>query len=260
MFVSIPPTQLDKPVTVLDGLSRPFSIAVNSMNEIIVAENTGNNSFTIGNTRVSLLDREGKRLKTIEHSQHKMKSIRDIAIDDEDNIFVIDGDSNIIGKFNRNCDVVKIQEIKPAKGRGRRSIAVAGQEVMTIDCSNEGQIVVYDRELNLVRHINGRGRSINKMSVDCYENIYITENDCIQVFKMRGDFVRSFSCLENGITHPHLIHASGQYIYVPDHKKTLVFTTEGKCVASFGCYGAMCVDNNGFVYICDSINSRINIY
>ena len=42
MFVSIPPTQLGKPIKVWTNLTRPTGITVNSVGEILVSEYRGN--------------------------------------------------------------------------------------------------------------------------------------------------------------------------------------------------------------------------
>ena len=59
------------------------------------------------------------------------------------------------------------------------------------------------------------------------------------------------------------VYVAGQYVYVADlyNHKLAVFTTEGKYVTSFGqrggsegdfdCPWGVCVDVDGFVYVCD---------
>ena len=59
VFVSIPPTQLDKPVRVIGGLNSPRFVAINSEGEIIVTEGGGD---------VTVFDKEGKKLRKIKLS------------------------------------------------------------------------------------------------------------------------------------------------------------------------------------------------
>ena len=65
---------------------------------------------------------------------------------------------------------------------------------------------------------------------------------------------------------------AGQYVYVTDYSShhMSVFTTEGKYVTSFGKQGSgegefshpvgICVDRDGYVYVCDQYNGRIQVF
>ena len=258
MTVYISPTQLDKPVKVWGGVTTPFGITVNSVGEIIVAEL---------NRDIMVFDKEGKRLRRIEHSQHQIDGLRSVAVDNEDNIYFIGSSSNKIGKSNRNCDKLQVREVQQVKGTGYRDIAVVGDEVMVTEYNNEGQIMVYDRELNYVRQITGRSKTLLRcLHPDCHGNLYISDGDkTIQVLSKTGDFLRSFSRDHNGVLKiktPMMVHVCGQYVYVTDVylRKTVVFTTEGNYVTTFGCYGGTCVNQDGVLCMCDVDNDKITCY
>ena len=166
--------------------------------------------------------------------------------------------SNKIGKSNRNCDKLQVREVQQVKGPGYIDIAVVGDEVMVTERNNEGQIMVYDRELNYVRQITGRSKTrLRCLHPDCHGNLYISDDDnTIQVLSKTGDFLRSFSRDHNGvlkIKNPGMVYVCGQYVYVADFslRKTVVFTTEGNYVTTFGCYGGTCVNQDGVLYMCD---------
>ena len=258
MTVYISPAQLDKPVKVWGGVNRSCDITVNSVGEIIVAEYKGD---------IVVLDKEGKRLRCIEHSQHQIDGLRSVAIDNEDNIYFIGFNSNKIGKSNRNCDKLQVVEVQQVKGPGHIDIAVVGDEVMVTERYNEGQIMVYDRELNYVRQITGRSKTrLRCLHPDCHGNLYISAKDnTIQVLSKMGDFLRSFSRDHYGVSkieHPQMVYVCGQYVYVADWKfsKTVVFTTEGNYVTTFGCYGGTCINQDGVLYMCDFDNNKITCY
>ncbi len=61
MFVSIHPTQLDKPVRVITELKAPGYLAINSVGEIIVTEPDVNRD-------VVMLEKNGKRMRSIKES------------------------------------------------------------------------------------------------------------------------------------------------------------------------------------------------
>ena len=258
MTVYISPTQLDKPVKVWGGVTDPCGITVNSVGEIIVAEYKGD---------IVVFDNEGKRLRHIEHARHQINGLRSVAVDNEDNIYFIGWSSNKIGKSNRNCDKLQARKVQQVKGPGYLDIAVVEDEVMVTEFSNEGQIMVYDRELNYVRQITGRSKTLLKwLHPDCHGNLYISaDNTTIQVLSKTGDFLRSFSRDHNGvlkIKNPWKVYVCGQYVYVADLdlKKTVVFTTEGNYVTTFGCYGGTCVSQDRVLYMCDYDNNKISCY
>ena len=257
MTVYISPAQLDKPVKVWRGVIKPFDITVNSVGEIIVAE---------VDKDIVVFDEEGKRLRCIKHSQHQIDGLRSVAVDSEDNIYFTGRSNNIIGKSNRNCDALQVREVQQVKGPGCIDIAVVGDEVMVTECDNKGQIMVYDRKLNYVRQITGRSKTrLRFLHPDYHGNLYISDADnTIQVLSKTGDFLLSFSRDHNGILkikNPMMVCVCGQYVYVADRnlKKTVVFTTEGNYVTTFGCYGGTCV-NHGVLYMCDYFNHKITCY
>ena len=258
MTVYISPAQLHKPVKVWGGVAGSLCITVNSVGEIIVAE---------FNRDIVVLDKEGKRLRRIERSQHQIDELRSVAIDNEDNIYFTGSSNNKIGKFNRNCDKLQVCEVQQVKGPGYIDIAVVGDEVIVTERYNKGQIMVYDRELNYVRQITGRSKTrLICLYPDCHGNLYISANDkTIQVLSKTGDFLRSFSHDHNGvlkIKNPRMVYVCGQYVFVADLdlRKTVVFTTEGNYVTTFGCYGGTCVNQDGVLYMCDYDNNKITCY
>ena len=127
--------------------TRPWDIAVNSVGEIIVAVNDKN---------IVVLDKEGKRLRCIECSQHQIGGLQSVAVDNEDNIYFTGWRSNKIGKSNCYCDKLQVREVQQVKDPGYIDIAVVGDEVMITEQNNKGHIMVYERELNYVRQITGR--------------------------------------------------------------------------------------------------------
>ena len=169
-------------------------------------------------------------------------------------------------------------EVKQVNGRGYSDVAVIGDEGMMCEAHCNGTIVVFDNELNYLRHIeqNLAGRP-TRLTSDNYGNVYTTycSNDCVQVFSNDGVLLRSFGCDENGVkklSGPWGICVSGQYVYVINHTShcVSVFTTDGVYVSSFGQCGHkegefnnpyyLCVDQDGFIYVADFNNSRVQCF
>ena len=259
MTVYMSPVKLNKPVKVWCGVTKPFGLAVNSVGEIIVAECGGD---------IVVFDKEGKRLRSIERSKHQVERLRSVAVDSEDNIYFIGLRNNKVGKSNRNCDKLQVREVQQVKGPGYYDIAVVGDEVIVTEWKNEGQIMVYDRELNYVRQITSRNKTLLRhFHADHHGNLYISDGDKknIQVLSKTGEFLLSFSRDHNGVEmlkDPFIVHVSGPYVFVADRSlaKTVVFTTEGEYVTKFGCYGGICVDQDGVLYIGDYSNNGVTCH
>ena len=266
VFVSIPVAKLGSPVSVWHGLSGPTCVTVNSVGEVVVSESGRD---------VIIFDKEGKRLRSV---QHNVTCCCGVAVDGEDNIYCIDFASNKIKRCNRNGGSVKVHQVKQVQGSGHLGVAVVGDEVMVCERDNEGTIMVYDRELKYVRQITGRGMgTFYDLSPDSHGNLYVTDinNSVIRVFSVDGDLLRSFGCDENGVkklSRPCGVCVAGQYVYVTDGglDNVSVFTTEGAYVTSFGhrgseegCFGypyGLCVDRDGFVYVADHYNNRVQVF
>ena len=185
VFVSIPPTQLGKPVKVWTNLTEPTGITVNSVGEILVSEENGN---------IIKFDTEGNRRTLVK--QDRLNDLSKIAVDDEDNIYCIKENSNTILRCDRNGGNIQVQEVKHVK-KGQWGLAVVGEEVMVCVQYNSGTISVYDKELNYVRSIKQRNMGdFLAISADSHGNLYCADwdNAMIQVFSNDGVFLRSFGC------------------------------------------------------------------
>ena len=263
VFVSIRPTQLGKPIKVLGGVSRPSGITENSRGDVLSTEkNSGN---------IIKFDVNGKREKLV--TQNELNLLSGIAVDDEDNIYCIDGDSNKILTCDKNGRKVRVHHIKLEKGVGRMALCIVKNNLLISEDCFDGAIMVYDRELNYVRCIQHKGMgAVEDISADVRGNIYVTDNtsSLIQIFSASGVFLRSFGI--NKLSGPCGVCVSGQYVYVCDVSMhcVSVFTTAGVYVTSFGQCGSkegnfcgpyyLNIDSNGFLYVCDYYNSRIQCF
>ena len=268
VFVSIPPTQLGKPVKVWDDIDSASGITTNSVGDVIVTEYDGD---------IVKLESKEKKSVLVKHSDSKLTWLASVSTDNEDNIYCTDFRSNKVMKCNKNGGNVQVHEVKQVKGPGHWGVAVVGDEVMLCERDNEGTIMMYDRELKYVRRVE-HGLGIFKgVSADNHGNLYVTDytNDCIQVFSNDGVFLRSFGRDSNGVKrldYPEYMCVSGHYVYVTndDGNYVSVFTTAGDYVTSFGQQGSgegefklpcgVCTDKDGFVYVADYGNHRVQCF
>ena len=266
VFVSIPPTQLGKPVKVWTNLIEPTGITVNSVGDILVSERSG---------KIIKFDTEGNRRTLVK--QDRLNNLRKIAVDGEDNIYCIEKTSNTILRCDRNGRNIQVQEVKHVK-KGQRGLAIVGEEVMVCVADNRGTIMVYDKELNYVRSIEHRDMGYFwAISADSHGNLYCADynNAMIQVFSNDGGFLRSFGSDGKGkkkVKCPLGLCVFGHYVYVCNDGSCniSVFTTDGVYVTSFGQLGSnegdfswpisVCVDQDGFVFVTDRNNNRVQCF
>jgi sugar lactone lactonase YvrE/Asp-tRNA(Asn)/Glu-tRNA(Gln) amidotransferase C subunit len=266
VFVHIPPTQLGKPLKIIPDL-KGFGITFNSCGELVFAERDGNILF---------LDKSGKPLRRIIKSQHGIKGLFGVAVDDDDNVYVSDCDSGNIFKFDKQY--AKVKAIKPAiKGFSARGITVFGDHVIVADESNR-QLLVFTKDLCLEKTIDCQTGRPAGVACDQDGNMYVCNfgGNCIQVFNTQGVLLYSFS--EKGsspheLDHPHSICVSGDLLYVTewgDAHCVSVFSKKGKFITSFGRQGnkegefnhpsGLAMDSDGVLYVCDFDNKRLQLF
>ena len=267
VFVSIPLTKLGKTVKTLTGFSRACSLVVNSIGEVVVTDDRRN---------ILKFDREGKRHILVESSKRQLKAAYRLAVDDENNIYCIDDSTNKLLKCDKNGGNQLLRDI-PEKGLvGHVGVAVLGDRVMLLERSYGGEVKVYDRQLEYVRHIVhlNMGKPLD-MSTDSHGNIYVADfdNSCIQVFSSDGVFQHSIDFNHHGdrkLSKLSRLCVFEQYVYVADagSRTISVFTTEGTHVTSFGQFGdkavnvplSLTLDKDGYVYVADFKSDGIQCF
>ena len=269
VFVSIHPTQLGKPVKVWDDINLARGITTNSVGDVMVTEYYGD---------IVKLESKGKTSVLVKHSDSKLIQLGSVSTDDDDNIYCTDYHYNKLMKCNKNGGNVQVHEVEQVKGPGYRGMAVVGDEVMLCERNNKRTIMVYDRELKYVRRVENRGpEEFRGVSADKHGNLYVIEypDDCIRVFSNDGVFLRSFGRDSNGVKRldsPYYECVSGLYVYATNTVGHFVsvFTTAGDYVTSFGQQGGgkgnfsnphgVCTDKDGFVYVADYNNNRVQCF
>ena len=263
---SIDPTQLGKPVKIWNMIKKPHGITANSKGEIFV-------SLCEGPTNIVKYDAEGKKVDLVEESG--LVKPCGLACDDEDNIYCIDEDSNKILTCDGNGDNLKIHKVEFARKRnGRLTLAVIDQKLFMAEDGLLGIIKVYSKQLQYLSTIKHSYMDVTDISVDIHQNLYVSDwkHSCVQVFTKDGVHLRSIGQDKEELKWPWGLCVHGQYVYVTEISNhcVFVFTTDGKYVTSFGQKGQkegefdmpgyVCVDNNGFIYVVDRENFRIQCF
>ena len=250
------PVRLGKPLKVWNGIMHPLSVVVNSKGEIIVAEEDGS---------ILIFSKEdGQRVYI-----GGITSFQSIALDNEDNVFLIESSCGVIQRFSKTFDLFCGFGMQQFDGPGYIAIVIVGNEVVLTEQGNKGRMVVCDKEkeLKFVRFITSKKPSkLMYLSSDPRGVIYVSdEGNSIHTFDIAGDHLHSFKldpAVITGRTGPITAGVSGRFIYVADYSGSdiAMFTSDGIYVTRFGCYGGSCTDKEGFIYVCDPVNNRLCNY
>ena len=271
------PRQLGLPVRTVTDLNRPYGIAFNSHQEIIVSE--------LGGDRLSIFDIRGQKIRTFGshgNSPDQMISPKSIATDDTDNIYVSSNDK--LQKFTSSGELIKcIGQWGRKEGEfdDPRGVTLYDNQVYVCDYDNH-RIQVFDLNLNFVRSIGSRGKGRGEFNApfdvkfDTAGNMYVAElgNERVQVLDTSGQFIRAFGQEGEGKLQrgPSGLHFVDKYVYVSDYSGDciVVYETSGQFVTSFGrrgqnegeFYGPFCITSctDGFIYVCDYVNNRVQIF
>ena len=269
MFVSIHPTLLGYPVRVITGVKNPWDVAVTVTGNIIVTDNSSNTC--------TLFDKNGKKLRNVSILKSSVITPHGIAVDSTDGCIYISNWGKKIVKLNPDFELVG--ELTRQEECNYRYLAVVGGEVMVTEHS-KNVVMVYTKDLKYVRQFgscgDGPGQFKNiDLGVSSSEtgNLYVSDyvRKCVHVFSNGGEFMYSFGEGVGGhgvkFNAPFGVCVVGQYVYVgndSDHG-VWVFTTEGEYVTSFGKHDlrsprGMCLDKDGYVYVCDYMGNRVVIF
>ena len=273
MTVYLDPAQLGHPVRVVTDLDRPYGIAYNSQEEMIISE--WGHSVSIfkirGQGNIRRFGSHGDR-------PHEMIAPAGIATDDAENIYV--SSEHKLQKFTSRGELIKCTGEK-GKKEGEfddpRGLTLYNNEVYVCDSDNH-RIQIFDLDLNFVRSIGSCGEKRGEFNApfdikfDTAGDMYVAElgNGRVQVMNRSGQFIRDFG--EGKLKRPSGLHTADKYVYVSDWSGhcIVVYEISGQFVTSFGRHGqnegefdspyriSSCVD--GFIHVCDMWNNRVQIF
>ena len=274
VYVKIPPTQLGRPVRVLGGLHGPYGVAVNSAEEVLVTERK----------KIAVFDKKGKKLRDIKMPTDDV-DLNGIAIDEDDNIYyVTDRLPHCLVKLNKAGEILKTVGT-PGRDHGEfndpRGVAVIGDRVFVCDLNNYRLQVFTKERLEFVKTIGSQGKGDEHfdrpvdITQDELGNMYVCDfgNNRVKLLNKQGEFQLSFSKKGNGqLNSPSGVCVVDQFVYVVEWGGDCVsvFSRDGQFVTSFGKGGnkegefdwpyGICVDCDGFVYVCEYLNNRVQVF
>ena len=177
MVVYPDPTQLSKPVRVIEGVKHPYGVVFNSSGEMYVAENLSG--------QVAVFDGSGKKIGTIGSRGGQFQYPCSIAIDKNDFNVYITSDHNL-QKFTRNGDFIKgvgigNQGNKFEQFSYPKGVKVHQNRIYVCDNGNH-RIQVFDLELRFITSFGTKGSGQGQydrpcgLDFDSQGNIYVSED------------------------------------------------------------------------------------
>ena len=265
--VRVHPTQLRKPVKSIKGVGKPFAMAMTVDERFVVS--------SLDPKEIIVLAKSGEKLNTIACNGQPTG----VAVDDIGHIYVALGDVNCLCKFDENGR--KLKEVK-GKLQTPSGVTIINNQLFVCDRDNH-RIAVFSTELELIRCFgtNGSGdgqfRSPVFIIKDGEGQLWITDSNNYRlcVFTADGKYQRSVvkPADKGKLDRPLGIACDSDYVYVSEcggGHCVSVFTVAGDFVCSFGGRGGgegefvnpfgVSVDRDGFLYVCDLGNFRIQVY
>lgn len=283
VFVTIPPNQLGpEPRYVISGLKHPYAAIFDEDHNLLVTESNG--------TQVSMLMRD-----TEGAISNKLAPFVDlgnanpsgIAADEQGNVYITSASGHSIAKYNRSgCCLASRdnQGTKLGELTNPCGVSVIDDEVYVCD-RNNSRIHVFNKKLNPVRTFGSQGRNPGQLhwpydlTQDSEGRVYVTDcdNHRVQVFDKSGQFLHAFGgrgSEGSKLKRPTGISLSkdGQHIFVSeyDNHRVSVYKRDGTFVSFFCHYGTkkgelcypvgLAFDCDGFLYVCDQGNNRIQVF
>ena len=282
--VKLPVQKLGTPIKTISGVKEPWGVAVNQRGEVIVGESSGQ--------CISIFSSTGEKLLSFgsRGSGHgQFEGIRGVAVDDDGNIFLAEGENHRIQKLTpdgRFITAVGRKENKRLEFNLPRGIAIhpLNKKLYITDYNNDhlqilNSNLTFSRSFGSYGSGNGQFKSPSDVACDSTGNVFVADRDNhrIQVFTAEGRYMRKFGQRGNAsgeLNSPTgiSIDNSDNVVYVAewDNYRVSVFTCEGKFLTSFGTYGSgpgqfnrpcgIAVDKNGVVYVSDTHNYRLQLF
>ena len=267
VLAKLHPTQLGKPVRIVESLNCPWQITFNSKQQLVVGEGGG---------KVIVFDKDGNRIQTIECE--RLKGVRGVAVDEDDSIYVTVHDSHSILKFSKEGKLVKVVGrigAQPGEFNTPTSVKIINDKLYICDFGNH-RVQILNRDMEYVE-ISSFGRSGSgdgefrypyDLGQDRAGNLYVSDfdNNRVQVLNCKGQFLYAISkkgAASERLSCPRGVCVDDQFVYVCDegNKCVSVFKTSGEFVTSFGQFTrpdpvGIALDD-GFVYVSEYYTGKV---
>ena len=283
LHVTARPSKLDctSPLKIISNQEWAWGVACSSTREVYITKNYHHT--------ISVLDKDGRQIRTVGIKGQKpghLWSPTGIAVNGEGLIYVADGAENgRLQKLNRNGQLEAVfGQLSHPQGV---LLSQRNDKVYVCDKGNQ-RIVILDKNLKLQKTFGELSRpsgdfheligtllAPHSVAEDSAGNIYVTDTDMgfIQVFSENGEHLRSINNPYSEMFAPTGICIEDDLLFVSDccdNHQVVVFRTNGEFVTSYGSFGkldgqfhrplSLALDVDGYLYVCDYNNGRIQVF
>ena len=234
----------------------------------------------------SVFSKDGQRISTIGSAKTTFRNYKldpyGVTTDSKGNIYVADAENHRLYKLKPDGQVVKSVGGKgnnPGQFYYPSGIELSTDNELFVSDSDNHRVQLFDTDLNLIRYFGREGigdgaflKYPRDLALDSDGHVYVTDsgNHCVKAFTQSGAFIRTFG--RGHLGEPFGIHVDHDYVYVTkwDRHCVSVFTTSGTFITTFGKMGSgegklryphgITIDEDGFVYVCDTNNSCVRVF
>ena len=241
------------------------------------------------NHRISVWDKDGKLVRGFGQKGQKVGQIlhpTGIAVSSRGEVFVADGK-----------DVGRLQKLSRTGQSLTHYVGLSEPQGVTLSPSEdrvyvcEGgtqQVAVFDVELNLIEKFGDLSCSLDEyepsemtglisphsVAIDNSDKVYVTDTmgQHVHVYDNTGTHIKSIPHPHDDGFAPSGIAIEDEYMFIADRSgnQVVVLTTLGDFVMATGSYGTasgqfqnpcgVAVDLDGYLYVCDYGNSRVQVF
>jgi len=263
-------------------LLTPYGIAVDSKGMLYVAD------AKVG--AIFIFNPETSDLDMIKHGVHaKFGTILGLVMDDNDDLFVSDGELHHILVFNAKHEVLTSFGDDVLVDPNGLALDLENRFLYVADTGLD-QILVFDADSHrLLRRIGTTGKNHTltdignfskptNVAVDSDGNVYVSDtwNDRVEVFDADGTFIRTWG--KNGDGPGEFARPKGiaidpdGHVWVADAmlNRIQVFTSDGRYLLGFGGFGmlpgqfqsltGLAIDKNNRVFTSEHMLGRVQMY
>ena len=259
VFVKIHPTQLGQPVRTITGFSYPWGIAINSKQQLVVAESDVK--------KITIMERDGKRVQTIECDKFLRPS--GVATDPDGAIYVTDTSAKCLFKFSESGRLCKtVQNVN------RPLFVKIIQNQVYVSDHDDKKVKIFDLDCNAVGSIATNECPNPEGIAERDGNLYVASYSCnsIGIYQCNPDsaYIRDLKIKAPSVEFENLggiCFDNSGFLYVVSDG-VYVLNPNGECVATFGLKSAgimndpagIAIDEDGFVYVSDSEANSVYVF
>ena len=266
VFVKFPLSQLgqEDQTRRVGGLGWPWGIAVNNKQQLIVADSTVFVDGWVDGGKITVMERDGRKVQTIEcdHFQNP----RGVAVASDGAVYVTDINAKCLFKFNSKGQLLKTvcNELQEPY-----SVKIIGNRVYVVDRASQ-LVKIFDMDCNVVGTIQTKECPKPGDIAQGPDGLYVAGERKISVYRCapNGVFIRHLNLTPSSLKLSEFygicIDTSGHIIVSDWEYGVYVFRASGECVGHVSsdvipCPAGVSVDEDGFVYVCSFTGQNVVI-